>query len=115
MRILILILSFLATGLWASPEFWRHEWPDTNFEQTSIENWVEIMSGGPPKDGIPAIDAPSFIAVGEERRLEPREPVITLELQGETPRAYPIRYLMWHEIVNDEVGGVPVAVTFCPL
>ncbi len=115
MRKLSLILTFLASGVWASPEFWQHEWPDTNFEVTSIDNWVEIMSGGPPKDGIPAINDPSFIAVAEERRLTPREPVITLELQGQTPRAYPIRYLMWHEIVNDEVGGVPVAVTFCPL
>ncbi|MCK4713177.1 MAG: DUF3179 domain-containing protein, partial [Marinosulfonomonas sp.] len=44
-----------------------------------------------------------------------REPVITLEIKGQTPRAYPIRYLTWHEIVNDKVGGVPVAVTFCPL
>jgi hypothetical protein len=53
--------------------------------------------------------------VAGETELEPREPVITLELEGEIPRAYPIRYLTWHEIVNDEVGGIPVAVTFCPL
>ena len=73
------------------------------------------MSGGPPKDGIPALNDPSFIAVGAETELSAREPVITLEIQGETPRAYPIRFLIWHEIVNDEVGGIPVAVTFCPL
>ena len=41
--------------------------------------------------------------------------MITLELAGETPRAYPIRYLMWYEIVNDDIRGLPVAVTFCPL
>lgn len=99
----------------ADPGFWRHEWPDTDFSNTSIENWAEIMSGGPPKDGIPALDAPSFIPVSEETRIGDREPVIAVEIDGQTPRAYPIRYLTWHEIVNDEIGGVPVAVTYCPL
>ena len=99
----------------ADPNFWKHEWPQTNFDKTSIDNWVEILSGGPPKDGIPAIDAPKFIPAPKEGTIPDSEPVITLELKGETPRAYPIRYLIWHEIVNDTVGGVPVAVTFCPL
>ncbi len=103
------------TGALASPEFWRHEWPNTDFERTSVQSWVEIISGGPPKDGIPAIDDPSFGPVAGKTGLSAREPVITLEIEGQTPRAYPIRYLMWHEIVNDEVGGIPVAVTFCPL
>jgi hypothetical protein len=115
MRILALVFLLMATGVWASPEFWRNEWPNTDFDNTSIESWVEIMSGGPPKDGIPALNDPSFIAVSDETDLSAREPVITLEIQGETPRAYPIRFLIWHEIVNDEVGGIPVAVTFCPL
>ncbi|MEM7521437.1 MAG: DUF3179 domain-containing protein [Pseudomonadota bacterium] len=99
----------------AEPSRWRSEWPSTDFDTTSISNWAEIMSGGPPKDGIPAIDAPSFQRVENKRGLGEREPVITLEIDGADPRAYPIRYLMWHEIVNDSVGGVPVAVTFCPL
>ncbi len=73
------------------------------------------MSGGPPKDGIPALDAPSFLRASGARGLGDREPVITLEIAGAEPRAYPIRYLMWHEIVNDQIGGVPAAVTFCPL
>ena len=99
----------------ADPSFWRYEWPDTDFTQTSVANWAEILSGGPPKDGIPALDDPDFIPVIEETRIGEREPVITLEIDGATPRAYPIRYLTWHEIANDVVGGVPVAVTFCPL
>ncbi len=99
----------------ASPEFWRNEWPNTDFEKTSVENWVEIMSGGPPKDGIPALSDPFFVKAGDKAGIEPREPVITVEIDGATPRAYPIRYLIWHEIVNDTVGGIPVAVTFCPL
>jgi hypothetical protein len=92
-----------------------HEWPDTNFEKTNVASWVEILSGGPPKDGIPALDAPTFHTVAQEGLLTPRDPVITVEIEGETPRAYPIRYLTWHEIMNDTIGDIPVAVTFCPL
>lgn len=109
----LLAICFASASL-ASPDFWRHEWPNTDFETTSVENWVEILSGGPPKDGIPALDDPDFIPVADEMRIGATEPVIALEIGG-TPRAYPIRYLTWHEIVNDEVNGVPVAVTFCPL
>ena len=115
MRVLALVLSLIASGVWASPEFWRNEWPNTDFENSSVEKWVEIMSGGPPKDGIPALNNPSFIPTTAEAELSAREPVITLEINGEIPRAYPIRFLIWHEIVNDVVGGIPVAVTFCPL
>ncbi len=98
----------------ADPNFWQHEWPNTDFSQRSVD-WIEIMSGGPPRDGIPAIDGPSFIAVGDETRIGATEPVVAVEIDGETPRAYPIRYLTWHEIVNDVVGDLPIAVTFCPL
>ena len=104
-----------ATSLSADPSFWRQEWPQTDFSKTSVKNWGDILSGGPPKDGIPALDKPSFKRVGNERRIGAREPVITVEIDGAEPGAYPIRYLTWHEIVNDTVGGVPVAVTFCPL
>ncbi|MCT4557430.1 MAG: DUF3179 domain-containing protein [Pelagimonas sp.] len=117
MRILKLFLLAvtLAGAASADPSFWRHEWPETDFSKTSIGNWVEIMSGGPPKDGIPALDDPKYRAVDKESRIADTEPVITLEIEGAVPRAYPIRYLTWHEIVNAEAGGVPVAVTFCPL
>jgi hypothetical protein len=99
----------------ADPEFWVFEWPKTDFETTSVASWTEILSGGPPKDGIPALSDPDFLSVVDETRIEPREPVIALEIEGQVPRAYPIRYLTWHEIVNDVVGDTPVAVTFCPL
>ncbi len=110
-----LAVGTLATGALANPDQWKWEWPTTDFSQTAVDDWGEILSGGPPKDGIPALDNASFIAVAEEDRLGDREPVIAVEIEGETPRAYPIRYLTWHEIVNDTVGDVPVAVTFCPL
>ncbi|MBZ8118532.1 DUF3179 domain-containing protein [Roseovarius sp. LXJ103] len=117
MRAVALMLAALlwAAPVSAGPEFWKHEWPQTDFTKTNVNSWVEILSGGPPKDGIPAIDAPEFLKVAGERRIKGAEAVITLEMEGEAPRAYPVRYLMWHEIVNDTVGGVPVAVTFCPL
>jgi hypothetical protein len=85
----------------------------TDFSKHSVP-FTEIRSGGPPKDGIPPIDAPRLLSVDEVDFLEAREPVIVLEVDGQA-RAYPIQILIWHEIVNDEVAGVPVAVTFCPL
>ncbi|CUH84802.1 DUF3179 domain-containing protein [Thalassovita mediterranea] len=99
----------------ADPSFWGYEWPKTNFDKTTVENWAQILSGGPPKDGIPAIDDPQFMPQGEDTALEPRESVITVALDGQPARAYPLRYLMWHEIVNDRIGDTPVAVTYCPL
>ncbi|HET7875902.1 MAG TPA: DUF3179 domain-containing protein [Methylomirabilota bacterium] len=75
----------------------------------------EIVSGGPPPDGIPAIDRPSFVTPAvTDAWLKPKEPVLALEINGDA-RAYPLQILMWHEIVNDTVGGRPVAVTYCPL
>jgi len=114
--ILVVALIFTAvTGAsQAQVSFWKSEWPNTDFTKTSVD-LNEIQSGGPPKDGIPAIDEPTFLVAKDETRLDAREPVITLEMPGQVARAYPIRYLTWHEIVNDVVGGVPVTVTFCPL
>jgi hypothetical protein len=75
----------------------------------------EIISGGPPPDGIPPLDAPVFIDVaGVGDQLEGAESVVALEINGDA-RAYPVRVMIWHEIVNDTVGGVPVSVTYCPL
>lgn len=110
-----LSLVVLTTHASANPEFWKHEWPDTDFSNTTVTNWVEILSGGPPKDGILALSHPQFIPATQESRIGSQEPVIVLEIDGARTRAYPLRYLTWHEIVNDTVGGVPVAVTFCPL
>ena len=88
------------------------DWPRTDFSRRAAP-LESIRLGGPPRDGIPAIDEPSF-APAIEADLGESEPVVRLEVAGEV-RAYPLRVLVWHEIVNDEVGGVPVAVTYCPL
>lgn len=86
----------------------------TDFSKHSVP-YSEILSGGPPKDGIPPIDEPKFIPVNEANQwLKDREPVVFVEV-GNDARAYPIQILMWHEIVNDVVGGEPLLVTFCPL
>ena len=77
--------------------------------------YSEILSGGPPKDGIPALTNPKFISVEEANAwLSPQEPVIHLAMEDDV-RAYPIQILIWHEIVNDVIGTIPVVVTFCPL
>jgi len=74
----------------------------------------DLLSGGPPPDGIPAIDEPRFRPPSDVRSLTDQEPVVAFELDGDA-RAYPLEVLIWHEIVNDTVAGVPVAVTYCPL
>ncbi|HZB16681.1 MAG TPA: DUF3179 domain-containing protein [Nitrososphaeraceae archaeon] len=81
----------------------------------SIVPLDQIVSGGPPPDGIPSIDDPKFISVQEANgRLEDSELILGLNINGDI-RAYPLQILVWHEIVNDKIGGVPVAVTYCPL
>jgi len=75
----------------------------------------EITSGGPPRDGIPPLDRPTFDeAALADTWLEPQEPVIVVAEANEA-RAYPLQILIWHEIVNDTLAGRPVVVTFCPL
>ncbi len=74
----------------------------------------KIRSGGPPPDGIPSIDDPKFTEAENENHVSDSDIVIGLEINGEA-KAYPLSILVWHEIVNDDVGGTPVAVTYCPL
>jgi Protein of unknown function (DUF3179) len=96
----------------SSPPDLRAGWK-TDFSRHSVP-LREFASGGPGKDGIPAVDEPRFVAVDDADFLKEREPVIELVVEDDT-RAYPIQILAWHEIVNDVVGDTPVAVTFCPL
>lgn len=110
-----LLVMFASLSLaHADPAQWRAEWPNTDFSRAAVP-FSEILSGGPPKDGIPAIWTPEMRAASSETRLAPREPVLTYAPERGPARAYPIRYLMWHEIVNDVVEGLPIAVTYCPL
>ncbi len=71
----------------------------------------DIRSGGPPKDGIPALTDPKLISAGEASYLDASDQVIGIHINGEA-RAYPLKILVHHENVNDVVGGQPVAVTY---
>lgn len=71
----------------------------------------EILSGGPPKDSIPALLEPKFVSADEADYLEPDDQVIGVVIDGKA-RAYPIKILNWHEAVNDTLNGQPLAVTF---
>ena len=73
-----------------------------------------IQGGGPPRDGIPALDAPRFIAANEATNLADTDRVIGLRID-DIAKAYPIRIMNYHEIVNDNFADRPVAITFCPL
>jgi hypothetical protein len=114
MRVLLALILLWASPAAAQSEADRREWPKTDFSRRTVD-LAEIESGGPPKDGIPAIDRPRFVGTPTARAwLKAKEPVIVLRM-GKDVRAYPLQILMYHEIVNDTVNGVPVAVTFCPL
>jgi hypothetical protein len=123
MLVVSVILATLLSGLPRSGNaasddaliaYWKQEWPHTDFVRHTVP-LQEIQSGGPPKNGIPAIDRPRFESVDVAARwLDFAEPVIALELGGRA-KAYPLSVLIWHEIVNDRLAETPVAVTFCPL
>lgn len=111
--LLIAAIPVAAASAVDVPSRWREEWPRTDFAKITVPV-SEILSGGPSRDGIRSIDRPEFRPVDQVAMLVDREPVIAFSVNGET-RAYPLRILIWHEIVNDVVGGVPIAATYCPL
>jgi hypothetical protein len=86
----------------------------TDFSKASVD-LAEFLGGGPPKDGIPAIERPKYESIADARGwLSDKSPVISLAV-GDAARAYPLAILLWHEIANDTLGGKPLVVTFCPL
>ena len=104
LKVKIIILALLCLGL-SGWDYSKHSIP-----------LKDIQSGGPPKDGIPAIDDPQFVsaAIADRTFLKNSDRVLTLVLGGKK-KAYPIKILNWHEIVNDKLAGRSVVVTFCPL
>ena len=112
--IFCIVFVFKNVAVHAQASRYQAAWPDTDFEQ-SLVDMSEIIGGGPPRDGIPAVDQPNFDTVAEAAEwLGGQEPVIALVIDGKA-RAYPLQILMYHEIVNDELNGLSVSVTFCPL
>ncbi|MEX0611151.1 MAG: DUF3179 domain-containing protein [Pirellulales bacterium] len=73
-----------------------------------------VLSGGVPKDGIPALTNPPLVPAAQAEYLQPGDRVIGVVIQGEA-QAYPVMVLTRHEVVNERIGGMPVAVTYCPL
>ncbi len=101
-----------ATAAIADVMQWQREFPKADFSKTTVP-YKEILSGGVPRDAIPAIDTPLF-KPAHDVDLTETEPVIGIEINGQY-KAYPLRILMWHEIVNDHLAGQPITVTYCPL
>lgn len=91
---------------------WAAAWPRTDFTRSAVP-LDEIRPGGAERDEMPSIDAPRFAGIAEAG-VPGVEPVVSITVAGEA-RAYPLRLLIWHQIVNDRIGGLPVAVTYCPL
>lgn len=114
-RILVVIfcVSILTSACYSQERRWKNEWKKTDFSKKSID-FSSILDGGPAKDGIPSIDKPSFTSIDKVQNISPRAPTLSIEINGEA-KSYPLSILIWHEIVNDVVGGVPVAVSYCPL
>ena len=104
-------LLLAAAPAWAAPPLTA-----PNVMSATPATFLDAMqSGGPGKDGIPSIDAPRFqSAAAADDYLEPGDRVIGVHHEG-VARAYPQRIVVWHEIVNDTVGGDPVSITYCPL
>ncbi len=92
-----------------SPGRWR-----TDLSKRSV-NFSEIKQGGPPKDGIPAIDHPRFVDIAEAARWLNAKEAILVVRQGGEARGYPLQILIWHELVNDQVADLPLLVSYCPL
>jgi hypothetical protein len=111
-----LLVTIAGAGLLTGPAHAQSqggEW-QTDFTKHTVP-LDEIVPGGPPKDGIPAIDKPNFVSVAEaDEWLSRREPIVVVAV-GQEAKAYPLQILIWHEIVNDVVGDLPVTVTYCPL
>jgi hypothetical protein len=107
----VLCLAVMAAPLAAqfAPGTWH-----TDKSKRSID-LNELKLGGPPKDGIPALNLPKFVPTAQAKAwLDAKEPVIVVEHTGEV-RAYPLQILIWHELVNDQIGDAPVLVSYCPL
>jgi len=99
--------------LWQSSAFSRSYHNGFEFSDPLIPS-SEILHGGPPKDGIPSLDNPSYVDADDMTELAPDDRVLGIIYKGEA-RAYPIRILNYHELVNDEIAGDNILISFCPL
>ncbi|WP_432262703.1 DUF3179 domain-containing protein [Cupriavidus sp. TMH.W2] len=110
----LLRLACIIAIVCSSPAWCSNRYANGFDLQGALVPQDDIVNGGPPRDGIPALIAPRFVAASEATYLRPDDRVLGVLLNG-VAKAYPERILLWHEIVNDEFDGEPLVVSFCPL
>lgn len=108
LSIFIFISVFLALSVFASPIKNGFDLANSHIPA------YDIYQGGPKKDGIPAIDKPYFVTSYQAGFLKPEERVLGVMIGGQA-RAYPVKILNWHEVVNDQINDQSIVVTYCPL
>jgi hypothetical protein len=91
--------------------FFQDDWAAPGNMKIRLE---EITWGGVPVDGIPSLDHPKLVAAGDAGYLLDDDLVFGVEIDGDT-RAYPLRIMGWHEMFNEVIGGIPVALAYCTL
>ena len=101
MKVLLIILAILLS--YSPATAW-------DFTKNNIPT-DEIMSGGPPKDGIPALFSPDYVPAAEASYMRDKEEVMGVVINNEA-KAYPLRIMSWHELVNDSIGGIPILVSW---
>ncbi len=110
---LVAAMPMPAAAFGESVQHWAREFPKTDFTRRAVE-LSEIKSVGAARNSIPPIVKPNFRPVGQVKGIGNHEPVLAVTLDF-VARAYPIRVLVWHEIVNDTISGRPIVVTYSPL
>lgn len=108
-----LLLTLLLAAVILSQVIVAGPFNDFDVSNSSIPTG-EIHQGGPPRDGIPAIDNPKYVSARQATHVKGQDRVLGLQRNG-VSKAYPISIMNWHEIVNDDIGGEAVVVSFCPL
>jgi len=113
MRRIIIYALFSLVILSVSNRSYARELNGFSLDNTLVPS-QEIFLGGPPKDAIPSIDRPEFILAKDAKFLNPTDRVLGISIGSEV-KAYPIRILNWHEIINDNIADQNIVVTYCPL
>ena len=122
---IIIVVIALIIGIFLFNQEGTNMGTNTDFDEGEIKVTADgtkyiidpdkIISGGPPKDGIPSIDNPKFVSVEEaDQWIQDNELVLALVYKG-VKRVYPLQIMVWHEIVNDDIAGDPILITYCPL
>lgn len=115
LKTIALIATLLTGSQWSEIAAAQKAIPPADEERFLSLLQKNVASGGPPKDGIPAIDKPQYTSAAEaDKWLVPDDVVFGIDYAG-LVAAYPQRILVWHEIANDTVGNERISITYCPL